>query len=108
VDIRCASPELSRAALTALAFREVIHAAARDAGLNTMELPSGAGHDAQNVARFAPIGMIFIPSRGGISRSPLEYTAPEEVANGAEVLYRAVLRLDSELDHDKRITAGRT
>jgi N-carbamoyl-L-amino-acid hydrolase len=59
-----------------------------------MDLPSGAGHDAQNVARFAPMGMIFVPSRGGISHSPLEYTSPEQVADGAEVLYRALLRLD--------------
>ena len=63
-----------------------------------MELPSGAGHDAQNVARFAPIGMIFVPSRGGISHSPLEYSSPEQVTNGAEVLYRTILRLDSQLD----------
>ena len=98
VDIRCAAPEVSRAALTSPAFRKVIQEAARDAGLKAIELPSGAGHDAQNVAHFAPIGMVFVPSRGGISHSPLEYTAPQDVANGAEVLYRAVLRLDSELD----------
>ena len=59
-----------------------------------MDLPSGAGHDAQNVSRFAPMGMIFVPSRGGISHAPTEYSSPEQVADGAEVLYRAVLRLD--------------
>ena len=42
--------------------------------------------------------MIFIPSRGGISHSPLEYSSPEQVANGAEVLFRALLRLDAQLD----------
>lgn len=63
-----------------------------------MDLPSGAGHDAQNVARFAPVGMIFVPSRAGISHSPLEYSSPEQVANGAEVLYRTILRLDAQLD----------
>ena len=98
VEISCAAPEVSAAALTSLAFRQVIDAAARDAGFGTLELPSGAGHDAQNVAHFAPVGMIFIPSRGGISHSPLEYTAPEDVANGAEVLYRSLLRLDALLD----------
>ncbi len=98
VDIRCAVPEVSVAALTDPAFRRVIHDAASDAGLRALELPSGAGHDAQNVARFAPIGMIFVPSRAGISHSPLEYTAPEDAANGAEVLYRALLRLDTALD----------
>jgi beta-ureidopropionase / N-carbamoyl-L-amino-acid hydrolase len=101
VQIRCAAPELSKAALTSPAFRQVIRAAAQQAGLGSIELPSGAGHDAQNVARFAPIGMIFVPSRGGISHSPLEYTAPEDVANGAEVLYRALLRLDAQLDAAK-------
>lgn len=98
VQISCTQPDLLAPALTAPAFREVISASAKEAGLNTMELPSGAGHDAQNVARFAPIGMIFVPSRGGISHSPLEYSSPEQVANGAEVLYRTILRLDAQLD----------
>jgi N-carbamoyl-L-amino-acid hydrolase len=98
VAITCTKADLHRPALTAPAFQEAIRAAAREAGLATMDLPSGAGHDAQNVARFAPVGMIFVPSRGGISHSPLEFTPPEAVANGAEVLYRTVLRLDAELD----------
>jgi N-carbamoyl-L-amino-acid hydrolase len=54
----------------------------------------GALHDAQNAARFAPMGMIFVPSRGGISHAPMEYSSPEQVANGAEVLYRTLLRVD--------------
>ena|SRR5215472_2794733 len=98
VEIRCAPPDMHEPALTTPAFREAIRASATAAGLKTSELPSGAGHDAQNVARFAPMGMIFVPSRGGISHSPLEYTAPDQVGNGAEVLFRTVLRLDSELD----------
>jgi N-carbamoyl-L-amino-acid hydrolase len=98
VQITCSKPDLHAPALTADAFKEAIQVSAREAGLTTMDLPSGAGHDAQNVARFAPMGMIFVPSRGGISHSPLEYTSPEQVANGAEVLYRAVLRLDQQLN----------
>jgi len=98
VQISCTEPDFLAPALTAPAFREVISASAKEAGLNTVELPSGAGHDAQNVARFAPVGMIFVPSRGGISHSPLEYSSPEQVANGAEVLYRTILRLDAQLD----------
>ncbi len=98
VAIECTKPDLHAPALTDAKFKEAIHAAAREAGLATLDLPSGAGHDAQNVARFAPIGMIFVPSRSGISHSPLEYTSPEQVANGAEVLYRSVLRLDAQLD----------
>jgi N-carbamoyl-L-amino-acid hydrolase len=98
VEIRCTAPDVHEPALTTPAFREAIRASATAAGLKTTELASGAGHDAQNVARFAPMGMIFVPSRGGISHSPLEYTAPDQVANGAEVLFRTVLRLDGELD----------
>ncbi len=101
VQITCTAPDLEEPALTAPAFREAIQEEAREAGLKTLELPSGAGHDAQNVARFAPVGMIFVPSRGGISHSPLEYSSPEQVANGAEVLYRTVLRLDAQLDAGK-------
>jgi beta-ureidopropionase / N-carbamoyl-L-amino-acid hydrolase len=67
---------------------------ADDLGLRHLALPSGAGHDAQELARIAPMGMIFIPSVGGISHSPKEYSRPEDVANGANVLLQAVLRLD--------------
>lgn len=94
VQINCTKADLHVPALTTQAFQEAIRASAREAGLATMDLPSGAGHDAQNVSRFAPMGMIFVPSRGGISHAPTEYSSPEQVANGAEVLYRTVLRLD--------------
>jgi beta-ureidopropionase / N-carbamoyl-L-amino-acid hydrolase len=95
VQISCTVPDLHEPALTAPALQEIIRASATETGLATMDLPSGAGHDAQNVARFAPVGMIFVPSRGGISHAPTEYTAPEQVANGAEVLYRTILKLDA-------------
>ena len=98
VEISCTKPDFHAPALTAPAFQDAIRVSARQAGLATLDLPSGAGHDAQNVARFAPVGMIFVPSRGGISHSPLEYTSPEQAANGAEVLYRTLLRLDAQLD----------
>lgn len=98
VQIACEEPHLEEPALTAPLFRETIRTAANEAGLQTMELPSGAGQDAQNAALFAPVGMIFVPSRGGISHSPLEYSSPEQVTNGAEVLYRTILRLDAQLD----------
>lgn len=62
--------------------------------LTRQELPSGAGHDAQEVARIAPMGMIFVPSVGGISHSPREFTHPADVVNGANVLLNAVLAAD--------------
>lgn len=96
VPISCTEPVLHHPALTAPEFQNAIRTSAREAGLRTMDMPSGAGHDAQDVARFAPVGMIFVPSRDGISHSPLEHSTPEAVANGAEVLYRALLRLDEE------------
>src|SRR5262249_41659564 len=98
VEITCTQPDVHEPAPTSPAYREAVRAAAESSGLKTAELPSGAGHDAQNVSRFADIGMIFVPSRGGISHSPLEFTPPDQVANGAEVLYRTVLRLDSALN----------
>lgn len=98
VQITCTEPDLHAPALTTPAFQDAIGRSAKELGLATMDLASGAGHDAQNAARFAPMGMIFVPSRGGISHSPLEYTAPEDAANGAEVLYRTLLKLDAQLD----------
>ena len=54
------------------------------------------GEAAQELARIAPAGMIFIPSVGGISHSPREYSRPEDITNGANVLLQAILRLDQE------------
>lgn len=75
-------------------MRDLITRAADSLALPCHSMPSGAGHDAQLVARIAPIGMIFVPSRGGISHSPAEYTSPEDLARGADVLLNAVLLRD--------------
>ncbi|MEQ8396116.1 Zn-dependent hydrolase [Thalassobaculum sp.] len=53
-------------------------------------MPSGAGHDAQTFARHVPAGLIFIPSRGGISHSPDEWTGLEHIERGATVLARSM------------------
>ena len=74
--------------------QEAIGRAAADAGLKTTRLPSGAGHDAQQIVRLCPMGMIFVPSVGGISHSPKELTTWEDCANGANVLLKTVLDLD--------------
>lgn len=71
-----------------------IEASCEALGLSRQRMPSGAGHDAQEVARIAPMGMIFVPSAGGISHSPREFTAPEDVANGASVLLNTVIAAD--------------
>ena len=74
--------------------RALIGTSAKSLAFTTMSLPSGAGHDAQNLARVCPMGMIFIPSMGGISHSPKEYSRPQDIANGADVLLQAVLAMD--------------
>jgi N-carbamoyl-L-amino-acid hydrolase len=67
-----------------------------DAGLPARSMPSWAGHDAKILARRMPTGMIFVPSRGGYSHSPLEDTDGAHCAAGAEVLLHAALRLVAE------------
>jgi N-carbamoyl-L-amino-acid hydrolase len=74
--------------------QDVIERAATDLRLTAQRMPSGAGHDAQMMAQLTPMGMIFVPSVGGISHSPKEQTRWEDCANGANVLLRAVLTLD--------------
>jgi N-carbamoyl-L-amino-acid hydrolase len=75
--------------------RALISDAAKELGFSTMSLPSGAGHDAQNLARICPMGMIFIPSVGGISHSPREISRADDITNGANVLAAAVLKMDA-------------
>jgi N-carbamoyl-L-amino-acid hydrolase len=58
-------------------------------------MPSGAGHDAQDMAKITPTGMIFVPSVNGISHSPKEFTSAEDMANGASVLLHTVLAIDA-------------
>ena len=81
-------------ALAAGGVQDAIGRSADAAGLKTMRLPSGAGHDAQQIARLCPMGMIFVPSVGGISHSPKELTSWADCANGANALLRTVLALD--------------
>lgn len=87
-------PSNSIPALTDECVRKIIAESARDLGLSFKLMPSGAGHDAQDMARIAPAGMIFVPSAGGISHSPKEYTKPEDMANGANVLLQTILKID--------------
>ncbi|MDT8450709.1 MAG: Zn-dependent hydrolase [Wenzhouxiangellaceae bacterium] len=76
-------------------LQDIIEAAARRRGYSSLRMPSGAGHDAQAVAHLAPIGMIFVPSRNGISHAPEEFTSSDDLARGAEVLLDSVLAIDA-------------
>ncbi|HYM91034.1 MAG TPA: Zn-dependent hydrolase [bacterium] len=75
--------------------REEVVGAARDLGWPLVTMSSWAGHDAKILAGVAPTGMIFVPSIKGISHSPLEETAWEDAARGAQVLCRALERLEA-------------
>jgi N-carbamoyl-L-amino-acid hydrolase len=74
-----------------------VRAAADERGLARLELPSGAGHDAQVMAALGPVGMVFTPSIGGVSHAPGEATVPAHLVAGAEVLCAALVRADAEL-----------
>lgn len=82
-------------ALTDPRIQEIIASAADSLGLSHVRLPSGAGHDAQDMARIAPTGMIFVPSRDGISHAPREFTSAEDMAKGASVLVETILAIDA-------------
>jgi N-carbamoyl-L-amino-acid hydrolase len=73
-----------------------VERAAQARGLSAMRLPSGAGHDAQMMARLCPTGMIFVPSAKGLSHNVAEYTAPADLEAGAALLLDLLLALAEE------------
>ena len=82
---RCASP-----------IQDSIRQASDGLGFSSIPIASGAGHDAMYVHRVAPMGMVFIPCRDGRSHCPEEWTEPTQLAAGADVVLRAMLRIDQE------------
>ncbi|SPK70466.1 N-carbamoyl-L-amino acid amidohydrolase (plasmid) [Cupriavidus taiwanensis] len=68
-----------------------IEASANRFGYTNRRMTSGAGHDAQMIARIAPAAMIFVPSKGGVSHNPREHTDDDQLVMGAEVLLDVVL-----------------
>jgi N-carbamoyl-L-amino-acid hydrolase len=82
-------------ALSDPAIRTIIADTATELKLTTRVMPSGAGHDAQSMAQLGPMGMIFIPSIGGISHSPKEFSTAVDIERGARVLMGAVLKADA-------------
>ena len=108
-DIRARAREIASSTRTTIEFSQAMAAEAATAtpevqgaieraagslGLSASRLPSGAGHDAQNMALIGPMGMIFVPSVGGVSHSPNELTHWEDCAHGADVLLRTILEMD--------------
>lgn len=74
----------------------LVERTAEDLGYSVRRMPSGAGHDAQMFAPNCPTGMIFVPSRDGISHNVEEYTAPEDIRAGADVLLQVLLAKANE------------
>ena len=86
---------LSTPAIMDASVQKIIEASAKALNLTTKYLPSGAGHDAQYMAQIMPSGMIFCPSVGGISHSPKEFSKPQDIVNGANVLLQTIVALDA-------------
>ena len=84
-------------ALTDQRIQALIRKNADRLGYTHKTMPSGAGHDAQDMAVITPTGMIFVPSVNGISHAPEEFSTPEAIAKGVNVLLLSILDLDKTL-----------
>ncbi|TET85599.1 MAG: Zn-dependent hydrolase [Anaerolineales bacterium] len=93
LDLKVQTLGGSEPASMSLCAQAAIRSSAEALGLRHMSISSGAGHDAQLLSRITPTGMIFVPSIGGVSHSPVEFTEWEDCVNGANVLLGATLRL---------------
>ena len=83
-----------RPALSDKGLQEKINTSAKSLGFTTKFMQSGAIHDSQNMSLIAPMAMIFVPSVGGISHSPKEFTKTVDMTNGANVLFQTILSVD--------------
>lgn len=72
---------------------DMVESAAVALGHSVKRMPSGAGHDAQMLARVCPTGMIFVPSHEGVSHNPAEHTDPSDIEAGANVLLHVLMEL---------------
>jgi len=78
----------------------LVEKTAIDLGFSVKQMPSGAGHDAQMLARMCPTAMVFTPSHNGLSHNPAEYTSPADLQAGADVLLQVMWTLaDTTFDH---------
>ncbi|MEO1446663.1 MAG: M20/M25/M40 family metallo-hydrolase, partial [Cyanobacteria bacterium J06635_11] len=75
-------------------IQKLIVESCEEMGFSYTHLPSRASHDAQEIGRFTDMGMIFVPSKEGISHSGDEYTSPAQCAQGANILLKTLLKLD--------------
>ena len=87
---------------------DTVAGTAESLGHAVSRMPSGAGHDAQMMARVCPTGMVFVPSRDGISHNPAEYTDPADLVAGANVLLHILLALDNDAFEEGSPEEGET
>jgi len=80
-------------AKTGAALQQQLAASIAKQGIQPYSLISGAGHDAMNIAEIAPIGMLFVRSKDGISHNPLEYSSDEDIVIATRIFYDTVLEL---------------
>ena len=85
---------VGKSAFTDTIIQKIIKDQAVELNLKTKLMPSGAGHDAQEMIHVAPTGMIFIPSKNGISHSPEEFSSINDMKNGTQLLLRTILKID--------------
>lgn len=87
----------SPAAITDERIKTIVNDAADELHLTSMHMPSGAGHDAQSMKHIAPLGMIFVPSKDGISHAPGEFTSEQQITDGANVLLQTIIGMDQQI-----------
>jgi len=97
LELSLSPVEQAPGALLDVGIQDIVWECARSLGLKSRRMPSGAGHDAAVLAKHLRTGMIFVPSVGGISHSPQEWTTKDACANGAQVLLLTIMRL-----HERR------
>lgn len=77
---------------------DLVEDIAQEHGHSVRRMPSGAGHDAQMLARVCPTSMIFVPSVKGISHNPAEFTSEQDITDGSNILLQAMLALAEKKD----------
>jgi N-carbamoyl-L-amino-acid hydrolase len=93
VQISVAADEFRAAALLDSAGVDVVRGVARDLGMKVLTLQTVAGHDALAMQKRIPASLIFVPSQGGLSHNPREFTDPEALDNGYAVLVETLWRM---------------
>jgi len=79
-------------------IQALVQESAEALDLNTLRMPSGAGHDGQSMKGIAPLGMIFVPSKDGVSHAPTEFTSEQQITDGANVLLNTIVGMDKLLN----------